>query len=60
MAYISSNANRWYCARENAYGQVPSITEANRIPAVKLAGQQQREKSQRKDKTECGCRPHST
>jgi hypothetical protein len=51
MAYISSNANRWYCAREAAYGQVPAVTGDNRIPAVKLAAQQQREKSQRKDKT---------
>ena len=51
MAYISSNANRWYCARESAYGQVPAINAVNRIPAVKLTAQQQREKSQRKDKT---------
>jgi hypothetical protein len=51
MAYISSNANRWYCAQESAYGQIPGITSANRIPAVKLTAQQQRAKSQRKDKT---------
>lgn len=51
MAYISSNANRWYCARESSYGQIPAITAANRIPAVSLAIQQQREKSQRRDKT---------
>jgi hypothetical protein len=51
MGYISSNANRWYCAQESAYGQVPSITAENRIPAVKLTARQQREKSQRKDKT---------
>jgi hypothetical protein len=51
MAYISSSANRWYSARETAYGQIPAITDANRIPAVKLTAQQQREKSQRKDKT---------
>jgi hypothetical protein len=51
MAYISSNANRWYCALEDAYGQVPAITSANRIPAVKLTAQQERQKSQRKDKT---------
>lgn len=51
MAYISSNANRWYCAQESAYGQIPAITAANRIPAVKLTAQQQRAKSQRKDKT---------
>lgn len=51
MAYISSGANRWYCAKESAYGQIPPITEVNRIPAVSMAAQQQREKSQRKDKT---------
>jgi hypothetical protein len=51
MAYISSNANRWYCAKESAYGRIPGITEANRIPAVGMTAQQQREKSQRKDKT---------
>src|SRR5271166_2919222 len=51
MAYISSNANRWYLARESAYGEIPAITSGNRIPAVKLTAQQQRAKSQRKDKT---------
>ncbi len=51
MAYISSKANRWYCAQETAYGQIPAITAVNRIPAVKLTAQQQRAKSQRKDKT---------
>jgi hypothetical protein len=51
MAYISSNANRWYAGTESAYGQVPAIAPGNRIPAVKLTAQQKREKSQRKDKT---------
>lgn len=51
MAYVSSNANRWYCAQEAAYGQLATAAAANRIPAVKLTVQQQREKSQRKDKT---------
>lgn len=51
MAYISSSANRWYCATEAGYGQIPSITAANRIPAVKLTAQQQRANSERKDKT---------
>jgi hypothetical protein len=51
MAYISSNANRWYCAQETAYGQLPAITAANRIPAVKLGAQTQHQKSQRKDKS---------
>src|ERR1700691_2576839 len=51
MAYISSNANRWYAGTESAYGQVPAVAPGNRIPAVKLTAQQQREKSQRQDKT---------
>jgi hypothetical protein len=51
MAYISTNANRWYAGSESAYGQIPAIAPGNRIPAVKLTAQQQREKSQRKDKT---------
>lgn len=51
MSYILSNANRWYCALEAAYGQVPAITATNRIPAVTLKVQNQRDKSQRKDKT---------
>lgn len=51
MAYISSNANRWYCAREATYGQIPAITGANRIPAVLMTAQHQKEKAQRRDKT---------
>lgn len=51
MAYISSNANRWYCAKETAYGVLPAITAGNRIPAVSMTVQQHAEKSQRKDKT---------
>jgi hypothetical protein len=51
MAYISSNANRWYCARETSYGHVPAITVANRIPAVSMTAQHHRQKSERKDKT---------
>ena len=51
MSYISSNANRWYCTQENAYGQIAAITAANRIPAVSMKVQNQREKSRRKDKT---------
>jgi len=49
--YISSNANRFYCSAENAYGQVAAITQANRIPAVKLSAKQQLEVTTRKDKT---------
>jgi hypothetical protein len=51
MSYISSNANRWYCAREDAYGQVGAITATNRIPAVTMKARHQRDKTQRKDKT---------
>ena len=49
--YISSNANRLYTALESAYGQVPAITAANRISAVKLTAKQNLEKATRKDKT---------
>ncbi len=51
MAYIASNANRWYCVKEASYGQIPALTAANRIPAVNLTAQQKREKSERRDKT---------
>ena len=49
--YISSNANRFYTALESAYGEVGEIQAANRIPAVKLAIQQQSAGAARKDKT---------
>jgi len=49
--YISSNANRFYCGTEAAYGQVPAITADNRIPAGKLTAKQQLEVTNRKDKT---------
>jgi len=51
MPYILSNANRWYCTQEPAYGQVATITAANRIPAVGMTVQNQRDRNQRKDKT---------
>lgn len=50
-SYISSNANRFYTALENAYGAVGAITAANRIPALKLTAKQQQEVTSRKDKT---------
>jgi hypothetical protein len=50
-SYISSNANRFYTALESAYGQVPTITASNRIPALKLTVKQQLEVTDRKDKT---------
>jgi hypothetical protein len=49
-SYISSHANRFYTALENAYGQLPEITAADRIPAVKLAVRQQLDVNARKDK----------
>jgi hypothetical protein len=51
MSYISSSANRWYCAKEESYGHVPAITAAHRIPAVGMTAKHHREKSQRRDKT---------
>jgi len=50
-SYISSNANRFYTALESDYGQVGSIQGGNRIPALKLAVQQQSDVPERKDKT---------
>jgi hypothetical protein len=51
MSYISSNANRFYVALESSYGQVGTISAANRIPAVKLGITQQLETVKRQDKT---------
>ncbi|MDQ6678010.1 MAG: hypothetical protein M3Z09_12000, partial [Acidobacteriota bacterium] len=51
MAYISSNANRFYVAVEEAFGQVPQITAQNRFSAVQLSARQQIESGQRNDKT---------
>lgn len=51
MAYIVSNANRWYCGLESSYGTVPNITSDNRIPAIKMTARQQLEKATRRDKT---------
>jgi hypothetical protein len=51
MSYISSNANRFYAALESSYGQVGTISAANRIPAVKLGITQQLETVKRQDKT---------
>lgn len=51
MSYISSNANRFYCAVESAYGRVPPILARHRFPAVKLSARQQLDVAERKDKT---------
>jgi hypothetical protein len=50
-SYISSSANRFYTALESAYGEVGEVEANNRIPALKLAIQQQSELGERKDKT---------
>lgn len=50
-SYISSNANRFYTAVESAYGNAAAVTSLNRIPALKLAVQQQLEVTSRRDKT---------
>jgi hypothetical protein len=50
-SYISSNANRFYCGLETAYGQTPAVTAANRFSAVKLAARQELDLAARKDKT---------
>ncbi len=49
--YISSNNNRAYVALETQYGEVGAITEANRIPLVKLGARQVPEQTGRRDKT---------
>ena len=49
--YISSNNERVYVALESAYGIVPAITSANRIPLLKLTAKQVPEQTTRKDKT---------
>lgn len=51
MAYISSNDERFYVAIEQSYGVVNAMSAFNRIPAVKLTALQQRQKTERKDKT---------
>jgi hypothetical protein len=51
MAYISSSDNRYYVSLESSFGEVGSVTAANRIAAVKLSTRQKTENVQRKDKT---------
>ncbi len=51
MAYISSNANRFYAAVESAYGQAAAVTSANRFPAVRMQAQQLLQPGKRLDKT---------
>jgi hypothetical protein len=49
--YVSSNNERDYVALESAYGQVPAITAANRIPLIKLGARQIPVATGRRDKT---------
>ncbi len=51
MAYISSSENRFYVGLEATYGTVAASQALSRIPAVKLTTKQQRDRSQRKDKS---------
>ena len=51
MSYISSNDNRFYVGLEASYGQTPSVSAANRIPAVKLTTQYKAQAAQPRDKT---------
>jgi len=51
MSYILSNENRFYVALEQSFGVAPTVSAANRIPALKLSMKQRTEKVQRKDKT---------
>jgi hypothetical protein len=49
--YVSSNNERDYVALESAYGQVPEIMAANRIPLIKLGAKQIPVATGRRDKT---------
>ena len=49
--YVSSNNERVYVALESAYGEVPAITAANRIPLLNLGAKQVPVVTGRKDKT---------
>ena len=49
--YVSSNNERDYVALESAYGQVPAITAANRIPLIRLGARQLPVATGRRDKT---------
>ncbi len=49
--YVSSNNERVYVGAESAYGQVPTVTAANRIPLLNLGAKQAPVVTGRKDKT---------
>ena len=49
--YISSKDNRFYVATETEYGEIATVSAANRIPAVALGARQQLDRIERRDKT---------
>jgi hypothetical protein len=49
--YISSIANRFYCATEQSYGVAGTVSAANRFPALRLQASQAVEQGRRYDKT---------
>src|SRR5436305_15348055 len=50
-SYILSNANRFYVALEQAYGQVAAISKDSRFQALRLQAHQILEQTKRLDKT---------
>lgn len=49
--YIASNANRFYAALEDQYGEAGAVTAANRFPAIQLQAEQVLQYGKRLDKT---------
>jgi hypothetical protein len=50
-SYILSTANRFYAAVESGYGQIATITSADRIPALRFHAHQTLQTVKRNDKT---------
>ncbi|HUG82593.1 MAG TPA: hypothetical protein VML01_13070 [Bryobacterales bacterium] len=51
MACVLSTQNRFYAELESAYGMAPAIAAGDRLSAVKLSIQQERDIRRRRDKT---------
>jgi len=49
--YVSSKENRYYAAIEQSFGYAATVTEDNRLPAIKLEASQRTDRPQRRDKT---------
>jgi len=49
--YISSNHNRFYTALETEFGATATVTEQNRIPAIRMAIKNEQQTVRRRDKT---------